>query len=111
MSYVVMCMVYTFAEPGPDNGWVVRARPPAAFVRIRACWYASAAISETNFCAASDTRRFLNVGYCLFHLAQNPIKDLQTYILTLEPNPLKVIVCNFIRDLLLGLIEVNPLWI
>lgn len=37
-----------------------RPRPlAAAFVRIRACWKASAAISETNFCAASANNLFL----------------------------------------------------
>ena len=52
-------LVQTFTEPGPVNGWLTRARPPVAFVRIRACWYASAAMSETNFCAARDNSRFL----------------------------------------------------
>lgn len=27
----------TLEEPDPENGWVARARPPVAFVRIRAC--------------------------------------------------------------------------
>ena len=40
-------------------GWFARDRPPAAFARMRACWYASAAMSDTNFCAARDRRRLL----------------------------------------------------
>ena len=47
----------TLAPPGPET--VARARPLAAFVRIRACWYASEAMSETNFWAARERRRLL----------------------------------------------------
>ena len=49
--------VRTLTAAGPACG--ARDRVPAAFARILACWNASAAMSDTNFCAASDRRRFL----------------------------------------------------
>ena len=33
----VSCCRITLEDPGPESGWLVRARPPVAFVRIRAC--------------------------------------------------------------------------
>lgn len=84
------------------KGWLTRARPPAAFVRIRACWYASAAISETNFWAASDKSRFLNQGntdVILLGKNEEEGNNLQSHVFTFETHFLQVIVCNLIWNL------------
>lgn len=63
----VRCLTRAAAMPG----CVARDLPPVAFARIRACWYASAAMSETNFCAARDKRRFLFASrYHIYHIYQ-----------------------------------------
>lgn len=85
------------AEPGPANGWLVRARPPAAFVRIRACWYASAAMSETNFWAARDRRRFLH-GNEWVHKRLEAL-SIQPDVLAFKPDSLEVIIGDFVGNL------------
>ena len=60
VSYDIEHMHFVKGLTLADDVPAPRPRPPgAAFVRMRACWYASAAISETNFCAARDSKRFL----------------------------------------------------
>lgn len=90
-----------------------RPRPlAAAFVRIRACWKASAAISETNFCAASANNLFLKGKISsVIPKKKSSVKKpgypqlfrcviySQTYIFTLKPNPLQVVVGDFVRNL------------
>ena len=81
----------------PPTG--ARPRPPAAaFVRIRACWYASAAMSDTNFCAARDNNRFLR---CISADVANrrDKRDSQTNVFTFKADSLKVVICYFVRDL------------
>jgi hypothetical protein len=76
-----------------------RARPPVAFVRMRACWYASDAISATNFCAASESRRFLCP--CMHQHRTNGRggRHAQPHVLAVEADALEVIVRDLRRDL------------
>lgn len=103
------------------GGWFARARPPAAFDLMRACWYASAAMSETNFCAASARSRFLKCvgrrgeqdsalrwqiqarqmshGSVRYANKRSSEYNGQTGVLTVKANPLEVVVRHLIRYL------------
>jgi len=90
-SYYTYKIKHTLEAPEPI---FILARPPAAFVRIRACWYASAAISDTNFWAARARSRFLR-NYLRVYSFRFFMICLQPCIITFESYSLKVVICDF----------------
>ncbi len=105
LSYVIIILDIPHTEHGARTLITptgARPRPPTALVRIRACWNASAAMSDTNFCAANDRRRFLGDAAGVEQPSEgrvNKVGDLQTRVVALNANALQEIIRNFIRNL------------
>ena len=96
-----LSIIRTLAAAGPVCG--PRDLLPAAFARMRACWNASAAMSDTNFCAARDRRRFLIAGEDNSASATIQAADergnIQANVFAFKAYPLQVVIRDLVWDL------------